>query len=363
MAAETHVAEAQDEIDALYGRQEFIAAALHLQKAVESYRNIVPNDRFESRINALHRQMIEVNKQAQREFESHSHTIDISRYAQDSMQQVEGLSWDLALREIVLMYASPEISVLREQVEAGADEMVELLCSYEKVNSSGQVVARRPSLFSPDLEEREAARTAEMFRIAGHHRQLIVQAMLMPALHQMQREHRISTRDWVQLIHNSPFVPTDREWLFARGFQAGWESNWDVATHLLVPQVENSIRHVLTRSGAIASALRGGIQSEQGLDQTLKKPELVRLFHENIIFDLRGLLTEQMGDYLRHKTSHGLASFAEFYSVPSVYLWWLTLRLCLLPMLRVQSEDAGIANGENGAVPAESLPADPAENG
>src|SRR5690606_10118835 len=63
LAAETYVAEAEDEIKAFYGQQNFIAAALHFQKAIESYRNIVPHQRFASRIQALHRQMIEVNKQ------------------------------------------------------------------------------------------------------------------------------------------------------------------------------------------------------------------------------------------------------------------------------------------------------------
>ena len=211
--------------------------------------------------------------------------------------------------------------------------MVELLCCYQQVNAAGQVVASRPSLLSPNPEEREEATRYEMFRLAGHHRDLMVNGLILPALWQLHREHRFSNRDWTALLRHSPFVPQGREWLFARGFQAGWDGDWDVATHLLAPQVENSIRHILFQNSVLASTLRSGVQSEQGLDQTLLKPELALLLGENLVFDLRGLLTEKAGGYLRHKTAHGLAAFDEFYSVHSVYLWWLTLRLCLLPLI------------------------------
>lgn len=346
--AETHAFEAQDEIDGFYERQDLIAAAMHLQQAIEAYRNIIPHDRFQARIDELHRRMIEVNSQAQQQFESHEYTINISEYSREAADQVKDRSFSAAIRELVQMYASPPLETLRDQVERGTCELSELLCAHQQVNSAGQVIARRPSLLSPDPQQQAKAVEAEMFNVSGQYRSLVAQAMLYPALRQMQQDHLVTMRDWIGLIHHSPFVPTDREWLFARGFQAGWNGDWDVATHLLVPQIENSVRHILTRNGYLASALHStGTQSEQGLDQTLEKPELKGILSEALIFDLRGLLTEQTGDYLRHKTCHGLVSFAHFYSSPSVYLWWLSLRLCLLPLLAMSAADQSTPDATN----------------
>jgi len=54
---------------------------------------------------------------------------------------------------------------------------------------------------------------------------------------------------------------------------------------------------------------------------------------EDITFDLQGLLVEPAGSNIRNLMAHGLIAHDQFFSEPIVYLWWLTLRLCCLPML------------------------------
>jgi len=222
-AAETYVAEASDEMAGFYGAPNPIGAAKHLQSAVESYRAIDNPARFQSRVEELHRLMIEVNREAQKTFESHSQTVDLSSFITQATNQVKGLSFHEALQALLLLYTSPSKMTLRDQVEGANDEMVELLCSYEQVNAAGQVVARRPSLLSPDPKQREEAQIYEMFRIAAEQNALVARALFVPALYQMQKEHHVSLRDWAAVLRHSPFVPGDRVWLFARGFQAGWQ--------------------------------------------------------------------------------------------------------------------------------------------
>lgn len=341
-AAEAYVSNADEELD-VYSNP--IGAAMHLQYAVQAYRQIQPNDRYVSRIEELHRRMIEVNIQARDSLETFSHTIDTARFAEQAAAVVAGKSFVAGLREIVRMFAPPSRDTLRRQVPLYTDPLMEELANFQQINSEGQVVANRPSLLSPDPEKREEATIAEMYHLTGTYHALFVQGFLVPALAQMSQEHRVSTRDWLPLLRNSPFVPPGRELLFARGLQAGWEGDWIVSTHLLVPQVENSLRHILSQNGFLASALHtSGTQSEQGMDVTLKKPELARLLREDDIFDLRALLIEHTGTYFRHKTCHGLASYEEFLSVPSLYLWWTVLRMCLLPVITAQSRVQQAAN-------------------
>jgi Domain of unknown function (DUF4209) len=111
-----------------------------------------------------------------------------------------------------------------------------------------------------------------------------------------------------------------------------------VATHLLIPQVEHSIRVLLANAGVITSSLAtGGIQNEYNLNQTLVDEKfagpLTKILGEDLVFDLRGLLIEHGGSNLRNRVAHGLLDDGEFDSAVAVYLWWLVLRLCCLPII------------------------------
>jgi len=109
--------------------------------------------------------------------------------------------------------------------------------------------------------------------------------------------------------------------------------------HLLIPQFENSIRHILTEAEKITSGIDSdGIQDEKSLNTTLYLTEIKELIDENILFDLQSLLVERFGANLRNLMAHGLMSHHEFYSHNGRYLWCLMLKLCCLPIIRYLRE-------------------------
>ena len=127
--------------------------------------------------------------------------------------------------------------------------------------------------------------------------------------------------------------------MYALGFKSAIDGDSEIALHLLIPQFENSIRHILTQSGHITSGLDShGIQDERSLNQTLRLPEIKNLIDENLLFDLQGLLVERFGANLRNLMAHGLMSHHAFYSHQTTYLWWLMLKICCLPIIRFLSE-------------------------
>ena len=67
-------------------------------------------------------------------------------------------------------------------------------------------------------------------------------------------------------------------------------------------------------------------------------PELVQILDEDTLFDLKGLLVEAFGANLRNRMAHGLMSHDETISAQSIYLWWLTLRLCCFPIVSALKE-------------------------
>ena len=167
-------------------------------------------------------------------------------------------------------------------------------------------------------------------------RSWMVHARIEPAWRQILQEHYVRAQDLAPFVANNPFVPEGRESLFARGLHAGLEGEFVVAVHLLVPQLENSVRHVLTQHGLITSSLDKGIQEVHLLGSMLCRPEMDDIFGEDITFDLKGLLVKSdtgVGDNLRNKVAHGLMDGIDFSRTDAAYLWWLTLhllfRICL----------------------------------
>jgi hypothetical protein len=68
-------------------------------------------------------------------------------------------------------------------------------------------------------------------------------------------EHGIQRRDFVFLLAGNPLIPPGHEGIYLRGLQSGFFGDWLVAMHLLIPQLEASLRHVLQHRGVVTSTL------------------------------------------------------------------------------------------------------------
>jgi len=182
----------------------------------------------------------------------------------------------------------------------------------------------------------EESLLADMYSNASMSRLTHVQALVEPARQQINLEHNIRVDDLLPLIYNNPFVPAGREYIIARGLHAGMHGDFLTAIHFLIPQIEASIRYVLAQIGVITSGFDDdGIQDEYNLNRTLRESAytdaLTKVFGEDFLFDMRGLLIERFGANLRNDMAHGLIDHNAFYSESGCYLWWLTLRLYSLP--------------------------------
>lgn len=330
-AAETYVKEAASATSGL-------AASTHQQKAIEAYRRFGGD---KDRIEELHVTLLEYQEQTLSEMNSYSSPgIDISESIKNSIDRVKGKTLHDALFELVLMVPSPDIKELRREVEESAAKYpLQHLFPSVKVNEKGKVTAKASSMLSSDPSEIEQAYREGMFRNLEFHHQIYAQSIVDPVRKQISLEHNVRIEDFYSIVSNNPFVPQGREYLYALGFKSGFDGEYEVSLHLLIPQFENSIRHILTEAGKITSGIDSdGIQDEKSLNTTLYLPEIKELIDENIIFDLQGLLVERFGANLRNLMAHGLMSHHEFYSHNGRYLWCLILKICCLPVIRYLRE-------------------------
>ncbi|MFZ1978698.1 MAG: DUF4209 domain-containing protein [Bacteroidota bacterium] len=132
---------------------------------------------------------------------------------------------------------------------------------------------------------------------------------------------------------------------------AGLQGDFITAIHFLVPQFENSLRYILEQQGVPTSGIDDdGIQEEYDLNKLLFLEDTKKLFGENLIFHLQGLLVEKEGANIRNRMAHGLMYPGDFHSPDCIYLWALILRLCCWPsMTKIfenNKEDNQHLNGE-----------------
>ena len=112
-----------------------------------------------------------------------------------------------------------------------------------------------------------------------------------------------------------------------------------LCVHILIPQVEESIRHVLQGNGVVTSTLDSQLlQKERSLNELMLMPEAVQIFGEDNLFELRGVLCEKFGFDLRNRLAHGFLTAQECFGPEALLAWWLILRLTAFPVYRAMQQ-------------------------
>lgn len=133
-----------------------------------------------------------------------------------------------------------------------------------------------------------------------------------------------------ELLETSKFVPEDRVGIYERAIIAGFEGDLVLFVHLVIPQLETSIRLIFgINKLKITSVLPSGVQREKNLDDLLDDPNAEQIFGKDLLWEMRSLLVEQSGPNLRNRVCHGLAEPADLCGGSSIFLLWLTLFLII----------------------------------
>ena len=320
-----------------------LLAAMFLQQAVVALRRAGAD---KERVAEVHRRLLDHQEKSMEEMKGRgiSHSMDVTDFADAAVKEVTGKPLDEALLTLVLNLASPpKLETLRQRVvESIRNFPLQNIFATSLMSPTGKTTARRRAPDFRDPAGDDEAVRVKMFDEAKHHHGLLAMGIIEPARDVILREHPARVADFVALANYSRFVPPGRELIYARGLYAGLVGDFLSAAHLLVPQVENSLRMLLQQRGVIASNINDdGVQEELDINTLLCSKEhydaLVAALGEDTVFDLRGLLIERSGSNLRNLLAHGLLSQGQFYSAEVCYFWWVTLRLCILGALRARS--------------------------
>jgi len=331
-AAETYISEGEDRIGAPRGG--YLAATTFYQQGIEALRRI---GGMQERAKDLQKILLAYQQKSVSEMghiNVEGSVENFDEYIARARAHVRERPLSDALLALALVTSSPSRVMIEQHVTEIFQKRPFLSIFPRKlVNERGRTQQRVPSSTSAE----DGARTAlesEMFSYAIQLRFGRVITSIEPAREQVTLDRNVRVRDFAPIVVNNPFVPPGREGIFARGLHAGLMGDFLVAAHLLIPQIEHSVRSALESQGVIVSGLEDdGTQPERGLNTTLAHPEAIDIFREDIVFDLRGLLVEKAGSNLRHSVAHGLVDERAFHTEEAAYVWWIALHLCVRVLL------------------------------
>lgn len=336
--AEAFVTEA--EAASLESAPRYLAACVFMQDAIEAYRRI-GGEESRKRIEELHPTLLEYNRQASADMKMVSVPIGndvnvlIQQAQREARERVSGHDLHNALFALATVSQPPIFQALLEQVKGHIESFpLQFLVTKRYVDSEGkqQAVGKGVSVWDDDLDEKLKS---EVIAQTASSRSVSVVAAIQPGVLQLHSEHHVRVHDLLPILQSSPFVPPGRQSLFARGLHAGLHGDYVLASHLLLPQVEASLRYILQQEGVITSGLdKDYIQQNLTLGKLLYMQELYELLGYDTVFSLQALLVEPAGANIRNLALHGIAESDQLENQDYQYFWWFMLRLCCLPIIR-----------------------------
>jgi len=201
------------------------------------------------------------------------------------------------------------------------------LFTTNKLDSAGRVKCIVPSFLG--ATEKEICSILE--HKASEEYLFCADAFIKNYLLKVKERFSFTEDDLSFLIEDNIFVPKNRKKTFLKGIVAGFNLELSTAMHLLMPQVENSIRNIVQECGAVVyKTERDGTESCLGLKSILTALEAKECFDETFLFNLKLFYVSDYGFGMRNEVCHSLYSDDELQSAQSLAVWWFTFRvLCM----------------------------------
>lgn len=302
--------------------------ASHFQaEAVAAWRHAGDRQRAES----AHARLQELQRDSVKGFKTYGGEVDLSDSAAQARERVAGKTKPEAVLLTAMLSRPLPVTRLMEQARRRTSEFLFYsLIPRRSVNALGRTTHISNTAVAQTPEDREAALRDEARSECVNMMQIVAFGAVLPAAGQVQAEHGMTTRDMLALVSRSRFVPQSRWASFARGLALGFQGEFTLAAHLLIPQFENALRATLEAHGAVVSGLTpSGLQREHDLNRLFDMAETKALLGEDEHFEMESLLVHDAGANLRNRLAHGLLDDGAHQAL-LVYFWWKVLRYVVI---------------------------------
>ncbi|MBS0883485.1 hypothetical protein JK231_23115 [Pantoea sp. JGM49] len=261
---------------------------------------------------------------------------DLTKEFKETETKFQKLNIPQSLFIFAQLSASPTVHDLEEFAMANSSSgLTSLFPGKLHVDHEGRPVARTSSEIKGDEPDAQWLKENSLETMSEHRHKVVV-AGIEPARKTIMLGFPLEVRHFDALVNYSHFVPFGHEHLFSLGFSRLFQGDFASAAYILIPQLENTLRHVLFCNGKDSSKFNDGeFQEDRTLSGLLenRKSDLVSVLGENIVNEIDLLFNYKAGPSLRHKVAHGKLAAGNCYDTDTVYACWFIFRLICLPIL------------------------------
>jgi len=317
-----------------------LASGHFYENAIKEYRKVARKYRekydinINDRIDEIHQKMNKANLLSLDYMQPiNLGKVDLTELTNYSIKEVSDKGFEEALYRFANIYTIKNYNKRYEEaVESTERFSISKLFGATHLANDGRVISKRSGMNFLDKESKDYEDSIfhKMVQNYNLEIELITKALIIPAFQQLLFEHRITKDNLYTLCSTSSIIPLNRTVFWIEGLYFGFENNFIVSTHLLIPQIEHLVRVMMKEKDIKTSTIsKDGIETENGLSTLLDNERITEVLDENILFEFKALLTEQIGKNLRNNIAHGLCEVNTLRSIHSIYFWWLCLKLVL----------------------------------
>ncbi len=306
--------------------------------AIEALR-AVPDTRDHQ--DKLYKKLRDHQRSLKHNMSTFSHSSgDISGLVKEAVKLAQGRDFiDSIFRLVLAVHKPTRIDALRKLVEEGLQDSIFIDFGAEHIDADGLPLATTPGM-EVSSDARAIAIEHQVIMALHRDHRLVVQASILPAIEEIANTYYVGKDGWAPFLTNNNFVPRGHQEFFDRGLTAGLNGDFLLAAHLLIPQIENSLRYMISQDGQEPTRLFGnGDQDREGLKALLDNPAIKSILGIDTTYALRAILLDKVYGDLRNQVSHGYLSSYEVNSEASVMLWWFVLWIIVAPYRRYWVEN------------------------
>ncbi len=308
------------------------AEAHWVQTALFALRHVRGTD---ARRRELRRELRDLQEDLLGEMGQFSVPIDVGDERDAVLRSFDDMDLPTALRELACLSRSRPIEELRRQaLESRESSPLTSMMGSNWVDADGKSAVQlnaAPALEQPSEEWFKATiNKMESFR-----RHIVVVGRFDAARLSITGRFAIDERHLLPIVLHSPFVREDQVGLMSLGFVRLLQGDYRSAVHLLVPQLEPSLRYVLRLAGH-DPAIEFDDMTEEDVSLTALlgrlRPQLEKRIPADVMLEIELLFHNRPGSALRHSVAHGLIGTGGCLSTDSVYACWLLYQLTCAPL-------------------------------
>lgn len=283
-----------------------------------------------AKIKELQSELAEIRRTISDEMHSVSHAIDTKDLIDFIEHKVTSSELPTALFQIAFAFSTfTSIEQIKaEVIESSKRYVFQHLFARVVYNDEGVPVERGDAFDANNPANLEQHMIENICRF---HHPLLANVAVVHASSLVRNRCEPTLNDLLALTRASPVVPEGHEWSLARGLLAGLEHDWEEAAIFLIPQAEPFVRAAFKRHNINTLAIKEDVEQEKSLSELLSHEDINQVFHEDIVMELKAILTHRSGHNLRNLFGHGLIRDEHLASTATIVLWWTLLRLIMWP--------------------------------